>query len=471
MEKLIAKNKKEEIIELQKHKYYLIKYLDAGTFGEVYLLKDINSNKQYALKILKESKSSQKSQFLNEIRILKILSNPKNINYTIKLYNSDVIKTKKFNSAQIALVIDYAENGDLLLYVANSNSGLEERYAKYIFKKILVGIKFMHKHNICHFDIKVENFLLDKDYKPLITDFGLSQKFETLDRNYKDCKGEIGTDYAKCPQMFENENYSGIEADIFSLGILLFVMVTKKIMFAKAFGSQNYDYIKNKNYEEFWKKVGNLDGKILSEQFKELYQKMVAYEPSERPNIGDILKDPWLQEINDLNDQPKKFAEFIKDYKKYMSNLRDKINEANETVNVKDKQNIKNKTKVFDLDKMTQYFDSDMKPKNLFKEEPYFKYFLKIKGFIIPFEFMKLLGNLIEKKFENKGYDVEGDKFDLILKISLEKDGKLECKMEITLFQFDDNEYFIEFRRKESSLKEFYEYFLEIKTIIKTILE
>ena len=188
-----------------------------------------------------------------------------------------------------------------------------------------------------------------------------------------------------------------------------------------------------------------------------------------------IFSDLFLPEIEKMREDwkylQKKFAEFIKDYKKYMSNLRDKINEANETVNVKDKQNIKNKTKGFDLDKMTQYFDSDMKPKNLFKEEPYFKYFVKIKGFIIPFEFMKLLGNLIEKKFENKGYDVEGDKFDLILKISREKDGKLECKMEITLFKFDDNEYFIEFRRKESSLKEFYEYFLEIKTIIKTILE
>ena len=464
MGELLTKNKKEEIIELENHKYYLDRYVDEGTFGMVYLVKDINNDKKYALKILKESESSQTNQFLNEIKILKILSNPNNMNYTTKLYNSDVIKLKNFNSAQIAFVIDYAENGDLLLYVANSNSGLEERYAKYIFKKILEGINFMHKHNVCHFDIKVENILLDEDYKPLITDFGLSMKFENLDRNNKDCYGEIGTKYAECPQMFENEMYSGIEADIFSLGVLLLAMVTKKA-FDKAFENEDYDYIKNKNYEKFWEKYGKLKGKILSEQCKELYQKMVAYDPSERPDIDDILKDPWLHEINCLD------ADFIKDYKKYMSELRNKIDNANETVNAKENQIIKYKTKAFDLDTMTQYFDSDMKPKNLFKEEPYFKYFLKIKGFIIPFEFMNLLGNFINKKYKNKDCYVDGDKTDLILKITWEKDDKVECKMEITLFKFDDNEYFIEFRRKESSLKEFYEYFLEIKTIIKNILE
>ena len=83
-------------------------------------------------------------------------------------------------------------------------------------------MKFVHENFICHFDIKIENILLNNDYNPLIADFGLAAELKDSEGNIKSFKGKRGTKYAMSPEMFDKEvNYSGIKADIFSLGVLL----------------------------------------------------------------------------------------------------------------------------------------------------------------------------------------------------------------------------------------------------------
>ena len=464
------KNENDEIIELEGKIYRLLYYVDQGSYGEVHVVEDIKDNKKYALKILREKKCSQPDidKFENEIKILKELSLLKNNYFTPKIYASGQINLNKFQIQRPSFVLDLAEKNDLSLYVENQN-GIKERYAKYIFKRIVEGIQFCHENNIVHFDIKIGNILLDKDYNPLITDFGLSIQYKNLNRNIKDRKGKRGTPYAMCPQMFEKDvYYSGIEADIFSLGVLLFEVVLNRRGFQLAINADKYIYLKTECYDTFW---DNYSSKFFnsSKEFKKLYEKMVAYEPSCRPDIDKILSDPWLKEINDLKDQ--KLEDFKKEYKNYMKQIFIKINDSNETIETTEqiKNGQQSSTKAGSSIEDTKFIDSQLKPIKLSKKEITFKYFVKIKGLFNPVEFMNSLGNIIIQKYGVNKCSIEGD--EEIIKLYLIFTEETEIKMNITLFEYGDNhEYYAQFNREECDIKEFYKYFTEIKEIIKTII-
>ena len=103
------------------------------------------------------------------------------------------------------------------------------------------------------------------------------------------------------PEIFANQPYNGFKYDIFSLGQLLFYLVAGRLGFnSSRKGDKYYSQIMKKNYVAYWSLFleQNLD---LSNSFKSLFLKMVAFNPNERPTIGQILNDVWMQEINNLN--------------------------------------------------------------------------------------------------------------------------------------------------------------------------
>ena len=160
-------------------------------------------------------------------------------------------------------VIDFYSRGSLANYLFFEK--LSEKHAKVLFKKIVEGIKFLHKNKICHLDIKLDNIMLDKEYNPIIIDFGASENFEKLPR----IKGIRGTQQYISPEMWEEEEYDGIKSDIFSLGVVLFNLVTGEFGFDEAKARDpNYIYIKMEYYEEYWSYFNNYE---LSKEFKELY--------------------------------------------------------------------------------------------------------------------------------------------------------------------------------------------------------
>ena len=85
------------------------------------------------------------------------------------------------------MILEYEEKGCLFDYIYYPKSGFSEKHSKLIFSKILKGIQAIHSQNICHRDIKLENILVDKNYNPIICDFG----FATL--NKKNLKDLLGT--------------------------------------------------------------------------------------------------------------------------------------------------------------------------------------------------------------------------------------------------------------------------------------
>ena len=253
--------------------------------------------------------------------------------------------------------MDYFKKGLLFYY---SKKKLKERLAKVIFKKLLIGIQFLHDNGICHLDLKPENIILDKTFWPIILDFGFARKYKDEKENKILLKGNMGTDYYKCPEIWEKVEFYGDKADIFSLGVLLLNMVTGYYGFATAEETDDYySLIKNninEDYTEYWEKIKQEN---LSKEFKDLYVKMIAYNPENRPSIEKIFKSNWLKEINNLsqdeeNEINKELDEIFKDL------LKVEI-EIQKAYNIIEKYGLK--TKCGENDENAIFKDKRLKPK------------------------------------------------------------------------------------------------------------
>ena len=170
-----------------------------------------------------------------------------------------------------------------------------ERQSKLIFKKILEGVRAMHNANLCHRDLNSENILLDENYNPKITGFYYSCI------NMNNLQGHAGTISYTAPEVLANQPYDGILADIFSLGQLLFNLVAGQFGFhSSAPNDQLYGLIMAQNFAQYWQHFANLN---LTQEFRNLFIRMVNPNPAQRPTIDQILNDAWMQEINNLNEE------------------------------------------------------------------------------------------------------------------------------------------------------------------------
>lgn len=284
------------------NKYIIKEKKGKGGTAEVYLVEDKDSKKEYAAKILNKEYDFF---FEKEIECLEIVSSIKS-NYIINLISSGkgpLIREGKTKPSVQYLILEYAEKGNLLDYIYYTNKGLKEKYAKVIFAKILRGIQDCHFLGICHRDIKLVNILLDKNFNPKIVDFGFATKIKgpNGDNLLYDI---LGTPGFLAPEIIEKKPYNGEKVDIFCLGILLLYLVTGKEGFTIAHpGDKLYRILMQKNYKMYWNRVSSqISG--ISQELKNLYQKMVSSDPKSRPSVYQILmEDPWLKEIRDLNEE------------------------------------------------------------------------------------------------------------------------------------------------------------------------
>ena len=190
------------------------------------------------------------------------------------------------------------------LYDYIKDQKFTEIQAKLIFKKILEGVRFMHNANICHRHLNLNAILLDENHNPKISDFYSSciNKY-----NLDECCGFAAY---KAPEVISNKPYDGILADIFCLGQILFNLVNHINGFNYASSKDHYyKLIILKKYGQYWNILGRAYGVVLSQEFKNLFIKMVDVNPDERPTIEEILNDEWMKEINHLNEEERNALE------------------------------------------------------------------------------------------------------------------------------------------------------------------
>ena len=309
-----------------KYTYKNEEEIGIGSYGCAYLARNEEEKegekKLYVIKFPLGDKmdSEQKKDFDNEVKLLNKLSKISGNKYTSFAYDSQTFEEIKKEDNKIEentienpeenkeeekakadvkpyYVMDYFSRGILYSYVVSRK--LTTRQAKVIFRKLIESFKFLHeKCGILHLDIKLDNIILDNEFQPIIIDFTFSQE-------YKDALGNItpvttvgGSDDYRAPEIYERKELNDEKADVFSLGVVLFNLITCRIAFdSSQKEDERYKLIRKKDYDSYWGIMNLLN---LSDEFKDLYQRMVAYKPGERPTFDDILNHPFLKDVKEL---------------------------------------------------------------------------------------------------------------------------------------------------------------------------
>ncbi|CAM6000187.1 unnamed protein product [Sphagnum balticum] len=158
------------------------------------------------------------------------------------------------------------------------------------------GLHYMHDTGYAHRDIKPENILLSHTFILKLADFGFSCLIKGKDGSGV-LKTKLGTEGYMAPEI-PSKKYEGKSVDIFAAGVILFIMYAGNPPFEKASPTDPYyKIIKEKKYEVFWKAHSRKrPNGFFSESFKNLFVRMVAFDPSERPKITEIAVHPWVKE-------------------------------------------------------------------------------------------------------------------------------------------------------------------------------
>ena len=245
--------------------------------------------------------------------------------YSYKLFNN-------FETGPVEYgLFEYLKNGELHNYVFLLKKKFSEELSKKIFFDILMAVENCHESGIIHGDIKLQNIMLSANFNLKLIDFGFS-------KNIKDgLISEItGSRFYNAPEIFSSatKGYDGTLSDVFSLGVVLFVLVMGFYPFDKPnITDSRYKFISKKDLPSFWKKCeqkknlsnSNNNNIGISEEFKDLFEKMVYPKPEERISISQIKKHPWLQDLTNF------YCEGINEAKLELNKKNGNINEKKKT--------------------------------------------------------------------------------------------------------------------------------------------
>uniref|UniRef100_A0A0N5A9Z7 Serine/threonine-protein kinase par-1 n=1 Tax=Syphacia muris TaxID=451379 RepID=A0A0N5A9Z7_9BILA len=273
-------------------KYKLIKTIGKGNFAKVKLAKHIPTGIEVAIKIIDKTALNPTSlnKLFREVKIMKQLDHP-NI---VKLYQ--VME----NDSTLYLVMEYASGGEVFDYLV-AHGRMKEKEARAKFRQIVSAVQYLHQKNIIHRDLKAENLLLDADMNIKIADFGFSNQFVAGSKLDTFC----GSPPYAAPELFQGKKYDGPEVDVWSLGVILYTLVS---------GSLPFD---GQNLKELRERV--LRGKYripfyMSTDCENLLKKFLVLNPARRGTLENIMKDRWMN-IGYEDDELKPFLEPKRDLK------------------------------------------------------------------------------------------------------------------------------------------------------------
>nr|XP_044635152.1 maternal embryonic leucine zipper kinase isoform X3 [Equus asinus] len=195
-------------------KYYeLYETIGTGGFAKVKLACHILTGEMVAIKIMdKNALGSDLPRIKTEIDALKNLRHQ----HICQLYH--VLETAN----KIFMVLEYCPGGELFDYII-SQDRLSEEETRVIFRQIVAAVAYVHSQGYAHRDLKPENLLFDEYHKLKLIDFGLCAKpKDNKDYHLQTCCGSLA--YA-APELIQGKSYLGSEADVWSMGILLYVLM------------------------------------------------------------------------------------------------------------------------------------------------------------------------------------------------------------------------------------------------------
>ncbi|OAY84395.1 CBL-interacting protein kinase 5 [Ananas comosus] len=258
------------------NRYELGRLLGQGTFAKVYHARNLTSSQSVAVKIIDKEKVLRVGmidQIKREISVMRLVRHP-NI---VQLYEVMASKTK------IYFVMEYVRGGELFNKVAKGR--LKEDAARKYFQQLTGAVDFCHSRGVYHRDLKPENLLLDENGSLKVSDFGLSA-FKESQRQDGLLHTTCGTPAYVAPEIINKKGYDGAKADIWSCGVILFVLLAGFLPFHDS------------NLMEMYRKISKGEFRCpqwFSTEVRRLLAKLLDPNPSTRITIEKLVESPWFR--------------------------------------------------------------------------------------------------------------------------------------------------------------------------------
>ncbi|KAF9992156.1 serine/threonine-protein kinase KIN2 [Entomortierella chlamydospora] len=269
--------------------YHMSKTLGAGSMGKVKLGVHSRTRDKVAIKIIprvqpnanmtpaqQEKEDNRETRTIREASIMMVLHHP----YIVSLYEVMVLPHHYY------MVLEHVDGGQMLDYII-SHGKLKEKHARKFARQIASALDYCHRNSIVHRDLKIENILISKSGNIKIIDFGLSNLYSPRSHLSTFC----GSLYFAAPELLNAKVYTGPEVDVWSFGIVLYVLVCGKVPFDDQSMPALHAKIK-RGFVEYpaW----------LSNDCRHLLSRMLVTVPSQRATMAEVLAHPWMNKSYDL---------------------------------------------------------------------------------------------------------------------------------------------------------------------------
>ncbi|KAF8413536.1 hypothetical protein HHK36_001527 [Tetracentron sinense] len=258
-------------------KYEFGRTLGEGSFAKVKFARNVETGENVAIKILDKEKLLKHkmiSQIKREISTMKLIRHPN----VIRMYEVMASKTK------IYIVLEYVTGGELFDRTA-SNGRLKEDEARKYFQQLINAVDYCHSRGVFHRDLKPENLLLDAKGVLKVSDFGLSALPQQV-REDGLLHTACGTPNYVAPEVINNKGYDGAKADLWSCGVILFILMAGYLPFEEA------------NLMALYKKIFKAEFTCptwFSSSAKKLIKRILDPNPLTRITIAEVIENEWFK--------------------------------------------------------------------------------------------------------------------------------------------------------------------------------
>ncbi|KAK4432230.1 CBL-interacting serine/threonine-protein kinase [Sesamum alatum] len=257
-------------------KYELGRLLGCGAFAKVYHARDLRTGQSVAIKSISKQRilrGNLAAHVKREIVIMRKLRHP----HIVRLHEVLATKTK------IYFVMEYAKGGELFAKIAKSR--FSEDLSRKYFQQLISAVEYCHSHGVFHRDLKPENLLLDENWELKVTDFGLSAVTDQI-RPDGLLHTVCGTPAYVAPEILAKKGYDGAKVDVWSCGIILYVL------------NAGYLPFNDTNLMAMYRKIYKGEfrcPKWTSPELKRFLTRVLDPNPDTRITVHEILNDPWFK--------------------------------------------------------------------------------------------------------------------------------------------------------------------------------